>query len=164
MKPVTDWPERNDSVFLFRRHPLDFVFKQTHFYPCFLAAADRVVNRHTFTLCGRQLVAEHFHGLKALPDSDCSNQTPGNDTEEDGEVQPENVCTSPDSFLDESTLDESVVQSYSVEVSGVDKRTSAETIKMYFENEKRSNGGPIDNVWYNAKKRKLCGYLHRLRE
>ena len=59
--------------------------------------------------------------------------------------------TSPDSFLDESSLDESVLQSYSIEVSGVDQSTSAETIKLYFENEKRSRGGPIDNVWYNVK-------------
>ena len=61
------------------------------------------------------------------------------------------VRASSDPFLDESTLDESVIQSYSIEVSGVDKNTSAETVRMYFENEKRSKGGPTDNVWYNVK-------------
>ena len=106
-----------------------------------------------FTLCGHKLVAEHFHGIKPLPESDYSSKTSPTeyDTEWNREAQPDMVRTSSDPFLDESTLDESVLQTYSIEVSGVDKSTSAETIRMYFENEKRSKGGPVDNVWYNVE-------------
>ena len=87
-----------------------------------------------------------------VPDSDCSSpRSYDDDTIVNREELPEKLHVSPDSVLDESTLDESVLQSYSIEVSGVDKNTSAETVRMYFENQKRSRGGPVDNVWYNAK-------------
>ena len=48
-----------------------------------------------------------------------------------------------------SSIDEPELQSCTIDVSGVNKNTSQETVKMFFENRKKSGGGKIEDMWYN---------------
>lgn len=40
---------------------------------------------------------------------------------------------------------------YSVEVSGFTEKISEEMLLLFFENRKRSGGGPVEEMFYNAK-------------
>ena len=51
----------------------------------------------------------------------------------------------------ESSCDETELESCTIEVSGVNKNTSHETIKMFFESRKKSGGGKIEEIWYNSR-------------
>ena len=50
--------------------------------------------------------------------------------------------------LAETDYDETDLKSHSIEVSGVNKDTSQETLKMFFQNRRKSGGGKIDHIWF----------------
>ena len=129
----------------------------------YFAVADRVVDKHNFILSKCELVAERFFGLK--PDDKQSGpppkESPGRNVNEQrkkkrgkggikSERRPvEEKITDDEEASPESSSDEHELESCSIEVSGVNKETSQETLKMFFENRRKSGGGQIEDVWFN---------------
>ena len=129
----------------------------------YFAVADRVVDKHNFTLSKCELVAERFFGLK--PNDKQSGpppkESPGRNVNEQrkkkrgkggikSERRPvEEKITDDEEASPESSSDEHELESCSIEVSRVNKETSQETLKMFFENRRKSGGGQIENVWFN---------------
>ena len=122
-----------------------------------------MVDKRNFTLSKCELVAERFLGLKPNDNDSGSSpkESPGKNVNEhskkkrrkDGikreqrpveEKIPDDGEASPESSSDEHEL-----ESCSIEVSGVNKETSQETLKMFFENRRKSGGGQIEDVWFN---------------
>ena len=89
----------------------------------FNSAVDRVLRKKVHTLGGAQLTVTE---MQTAPD--------------DREMSPEG-----------SSCDESELQSCTIEVGGVNKNTSEETVKMFFENRRKSGGGKMDNIWFNKE-------------
>ena len=58
------------------------------------------------------------------------------------------IETFQEEHLAETGYDETDLKSHSVEVSGVNKYTSQETLKMFFQNRRKSGGGKIDHIWF----------------
>ena len=54
---------------------------------------------------------------------------------------------------EESSSEEPELESSTIEVSGVSKNTSQETVKMFFESRKRSGGGKTERISYNPRYR-----------
>ena len=117
----------------------------------FISVADRVVKRGTFTLSGCILTVERFYGLDQNIQSLSSERT--NTTHEiDGNWNSQvDIAMSPESgiFGEESSLNEEEMESCRIQVSGVSKDTSKETLKMFFENQKKSGGGEVEDIWYD---------------
>ena len=59
------------------------------------------------------------------------------------------TLTDQDTSSGNSSCDESDLKSCSVEVSGVNKDTSQETLKMFFQSRRKTGGAKIDDLWYN---------------
>ena len=67
---------------------------------------------------------------------------------EDGGTETKNdIDTFQEEHPAEANYDETELESHSVEVSGVNKETSQETLKMFFQNRRKSGGGKIDHIW-----------------
>ena len=121
----------------------------------FISVADRVVKRGTFTLSGCVLTVERFYG----PDPTIQLLSPEriNTTREIDDISDSqaNIAMSPESgiFGEESSLNEEDIHSCGIQVSGVRKDTSKETLKMFFENEKKSGGGEVEDIWYDDSSR-----------
>ena len=81
--------------------------------------ADRVVAQRTFTLNECTLTAEHYFGPSAEEDN----------------------------FNDSGISEESDLESCTIEVSGIKKETSQETVRMFFARRGKSGGGDIDSIW-----------------
>ena len=133
--------------------------------------ANRVVDKHTFTLSGSQLTAERYHGLRPHADKYNQNVTPVEEVqpvrglnqvpqgeakvkETPTELKPLEERVNPDDremSAEGSSSDESELQSCTIEVSGVNENTSQETVKMFFESRRKSGGGKVDNVWFNKE-------------
>ena len=58
------------------------------------------------------------------------------------------IETFQEEYLTETNYDETDLKSHSIEVSGVSKDTSQETLKMFFQNRRKSGGGKIDHIWF----------------
>ena len=128
-----------------------------------IAVADRVVDKHNFTLAKCELVAERFFGLKPNDKHSGSppKESPGKYGIEKHKKKPgrgrirsesrpvEEKIPDDGEASQESSSDEQELESCSIEVSGVDKETTQETLKMFFQNRKKSGGGKIEDVWYN---------------
>ena len=120
---------------------------------CFISVADRVVKRGTFTLNGCVLTVERFYG----PDPNFQLLSPEriNTTYEIDEISDSqaDIAMSPESgiFGEERSLNEEAIQSSRIQVSGVSKDTSKETLKMFFQNEKKSGGGEVEDICYDDK-------------
>ena len=138
-----------------------------------ISVANRVVDKHTFTLSGCQLTAERFHGLKPEADQINNNGTPTEeaqatqnmDEQPQGKPQvkveealpkpkpveerviPDDREMSPEG----SSCDESELQSCTIEVGGVNKNTSQEAVKRFFETRRRSGGGKVNDIWFNKE-------------
>ena len=117
----------------------------------FISVADRVVKRGTFTLSGCVLTVERFYGL----DPNIQSLSPERtyricEIDENLDSQAE-IAMSPESgiFGEECSLNEEDIQSCGIQVSGVSRDTSKETLKMFFENEKKSGGGEVEDIWYD---------------
>ena len=133
--------------------------------------ANRVVDKHTFSLSGCQLTAERYHGLKPDAGKFNKNVTPveevqpvpelnqvPQDQAKVKETPPERNPVEERVNLDDgemssegSSSDESELQSCTIEVSGVSKNTSQETVKMFFESRRKSGGAKVDNIWFNKE-------------
>ena len=133
--------------------------------------ANRVVDKHTFTLSGCQLTAKRYHGLKPDAGKFNKNITPVEEVqpvpemnqvpqgqakvkETPPERKPVEERVNPDDREmppEGSSSDESELQSCTIEVSGVNKNSSRETVKMFFESRRKSGGGKVDNIWFNKE-------------
>ena len=130
----------------------------------YFAVANRVVDKHNFTLAKCKLVAERFFGLKPndqelgspLKESPSKNvnektkkKTGKGKIKKESRLVEEKIPDDGEASHENSSSDEHELESCSIEVSGVDKETTQETLKMFFQNRKKSGGGKIEDVWYN---------------
>ncbi len=126
----------------------------------YIAAVERIVERHEFNLLGARLVAEKFRGSTKSFQAATANAT--YDTEQvmrPPKTVPLNITDRPSTTIEpqetmvssEGSEDESDVQSYTIEVYGVKKKTSEETLHMFFQSRRRSGGGPIEQLWFNKE-------------
>ena len=109
------------------------------------------MKRETFTLNGCVLTVERFYGLDPSIQSLSPERTNTIcEIDENLDSQAE-MAVSPESgiFTEECSLNEEDKQSCRIQVSGVSKDTSKETLKMFFENEKKSGGGEVEDIWYD---------------
>ena len=120
--------------------------KLSVYYWCFISVADRVLERRTFNLNECVLTVERFYG----PDPNMKSLSPEAIRTTNSDSQAE-MAMSPESgiFAEEFSLKEEDLQSCRIQVSGVSKDTSNETLKMFFENEKKSGGGEVEDMGYD---------------
>ena len=109
------------------------------------------MKRGTFTLNGCVLTVERFYG----PDPNFQSSSPERtnttyEIDENWDSQAD-IAMSPESgiFGEESSLNEEEIESCRIQLSGVSKETSKETLKMFFENEKKSGGGEVEDIWHD---------------
>ena len=117
----------------------------------FISVVDRVVERRSFTLNGCVLMVERVYGL----DSTIKPLSPERtdticETDENLDSQAEMAMSAESGiFTEESIFNEEDMQGCGIQVTGVNKDTSKETLKMFFENEKKSGGREVEDIWYD---------------
>ena len=96
-------------------------------------------------------MVERFYELDPTIKSPSSERTDTIDeTNENSDSQGE-MAMSPESgiFAEESSFNEEDMLSCGIQVAGVGKDTSKDTVKMFFQNERKSGGGEVEDIWYD---------------
>ncbi len=120
------------------------------------------MEQHEFCLCGAKLVAEKFQGLTNSFHAAAATATTIYDIKKGPESNrtvakitsgrsSTNTQSQETMVSSQGSEDESDLQSCTIEVYGVKKKTSEETLHMFLQSRRRSGGGPIEQLWFNKE-------------
>ena len=128
-----------------------------------------MVERHSFKFLGYNLVAEIYLGFESEGSSEPSkgHQKRGTQRKAVYSVtkvsdESETESSDQDSSTEYSSSGESDVESCTIQITGVKRQTSEDTVKKFFSSRRKSGGGKIDDFSYNeATKTYTITYTER---